>query len=223
MAQAGIHAMVGAAIRKWVPKKEWLILGVVLGNLFPDMDNLAVAVATLMKLPTAGIHRTATHSVPMVIFAMLVFYVWAAVTKNPRWQTFGIGFGIGILMHILLDLLLWFNGVELFWPFPSWVNLWANYTPPDWFMKLMDPAEMLFFGLFYLMLISLARKQNTDMEYLRRLRTWMIVQFVLFVVFTFLVYVMSSGFRTIHGVFYLLSLFQAFYITIHMQRTVEAI
>ena len=31
MAQAGIHGMVGMVVRKWTPKKEWLMLGIVLG------------------------------------------------------------------------------------------------------------------------------------------------------------------------------------------------
>ncbi|MBI3737939.1 MAG: hypothetical protein HY258_02715, partial [Chloroflexi bacterium] len=58
MPQAGIHAIVGAASRKWMPKKEWLLLGVVIGNLFPDLDNIAVAVATITKSSTEGLHRT---------------------------------------------------------------------------------------------------------------------------------------------------------------------
>ena len=52
MPQNGIHAIVGTAVaRNWMPKKEWLLLGVVLGNMFPDLDNLVVAYATLAKLP----------------------------------------------------------------------------------------------------------------------------------------------------------------------------
>ena len=43
MPQNGIHAIVGIAARKWMPKKEWLLLGVVLGNMFPDLDNLVTA------------------------------------------------------------------------------------------------------------------------------------------------------------------------------------
>ena len=31
MAQAGIHGMVGTAVRKLAPEKEWLMLGVILG------------------------------------------------------------------------------------------------------------------------------------------------------------------------------------------------
>jgi len=63
MAQAGIHALVGTAIRKWVPKSRWLMLGLLLGNIFPDMDNIAVALATMMKKSTDGLLRTITHSV----------------------------------------------------------------------------------------------------------------------------------------------------------------
>jgi hypothetical protein len=47
IAQAGIHGLVGVAVQKIAPKKEWLMLGIILGNLLPDMDALAVAYATL--------------------------------------------------------------------------------------------------------------------------------------------------------------------------------
>ena len=32
MAQAGIHALVGAAVRKISPNREWLMLGIILGS-----------------------------------------------------------------------------------------------------------------------------------------------------------------------------------------------
>ena len=62
MAQAGLDGLAGMAVRKWTPGRTWLILGIVLGNLFPDLDNFAVAVATVTGLPTEGLHRTFTHS-----------------------------------------------------------------------------------------------------------------------------------------------------------------
>jgi len=84
------------------------------------------------------------------------------------------------------------------------------------------PAEFLFFGLFFLVLASLSRKYQTDTGYHSRLRTWTIVQFVLFAIFTLMVYVMDKGFMTIYGAIYLLSLFLAFGIVIRMRKTVEA-
>lgn len=222
MAQAGIHGLVGMAARKWTPSQEWLMMGIVLGNLLPDADNLAVAVATVARLPTEGLHRTFTHSLLTVAVIIIVFYAVAWAAKRPRWGNLGLGLGIGVLMHILLDLLIWFNGVEILWPMPSWVNLWSGVTPPEWWSKLMMPVEFLFFALFLGWLEIRARRRDTDGDYLRTLRVWVIVQGVLFVVFTVLVYTMASGFMVPFGALYLLSLGLAFGVTIRMRDTVEA-
>lgn len=221
MAQAGIHGLIGVAVRKWVPKAEWFVLGIVLGNLFPDTDNLAVAFATVAKLPTEGLHRTFTHSLFTIVAILAIFYIITILTKKQRWNTLGIGVGIGVLMHILLDLLIWFNGVAILWPIPSWINLWAGYTPPEWFDKFMLSAEYLLLALYFVLLYSLARKYNTDQDYQKTLLVWTIIQAVLFIVFTALVYTMSKGFTTINGAVYLLSLFLAIGVTIRARKTVE--
>jgi membrane-bound metal-dependent hydrolase YbcI (DUF457 family) len=223
MAQAGIHSIVGMAVRKWTPDREWLMLGIVLGNPLPDADNLAVAAATLTGRSIEGLHRTFTHSLFTVAAVVIVFYAIAWATKRPRWGNLGLGLGVGILMHILLDLLVWFNGVEILWPIPSWVNLWSNVTPPEWWSKLMMPAEFLFFALFFVLLDVTARKRGTDSGFLRPLRVWIGVQGVLFVVFTVLVYTMEKGFMIPYGALYLLSLGLAFGVTLHMRETVEAV
>jgi membrane-bound metal-dependent hydrolase YbcI (DUF457 family) len=224
MAQAGIHALVGAAVRKVTPHREWLMLGILLGSLFPDLDNYGVAIATVAKLQVTGhgLHRTFTHSLAAVLAAVIIFLIVAQVTKQPRWTTLGLGFGIGILLHIALDLLIWFNGVELLWPLGGWVNLWTGVTPPTWFSKLMDPLEFLFLALFFVWLLSTARKHKTNKDFLGKLRFWIIATLVLLVIFTPLAYVMTKGFLTVFGLFYLIALTAAFVITIRMRQTVEA-
>jgi membrane-bound metal-dependent hydrolase YbcI (DUF457 family) len=222
MAQAGMHAMVGMLARKFTNKRQWLLFGAILGSFIPDMDNFGVAVATLAKLPGEGIHRTATHSVFFVAVVVAIFYIIGQVKKDVRWRNLGIGLGLGILCHSLLDIFLWFNGVALFWPFPLWVNVWAKITPPDWFMKFMDPAEFLFFGIYLWALGGWARKYNTDKDFTARHRIWMMIEFALFVIFTPLVYVMTKGFLTIFGALYLFSIMTAFFVTIRMRKTVEA-
>ncbi len=221
MAQAGIHGIVSVAVRKWLPKRTWLMLGIVVGSLLPDADNLAVAVATVAGLPTEGLHRTFTHSIFTAIAIVAVFHLVARLTNRPRWYNLGTGLGAGVLMHVMLDLLIWFNGVELFWPIPIWVNLWGNVTPPGGWMKLMMPAEFLLFALFFAFLNSLARKLGTDSGFLGRLRIWTWVEGLLFVIFTVLVYTMDSGFMTPYGAVYLLSLGLAFGIIIRMRETIE--
>ena len=222
MAQAGIHALLGAATRKIMPNRNWLMLGIILGSLFPDMDNYAVAVATVAKLNTQGLHRTFTHSLLAVIVAVVVFVVVALLSKRPRWANLGIGLGIGIILHIALDLLIWFNGVELLWPLGGWLNFWDGVKVPLWFTKLMDPAEFLFFGVFFVWLAKVARTGKTDLNFIRALRYWMIAMFVLFVVFTPLAYLISKGFQTVFGALYLVSLTAAFVITICMRKTIGA-
>lgn len=223
MPQAGIHGIVGTAARKWMPKREWLLLGMVLGNLFPDLDNIAVAIATLTKSTTEGLHRTFTHSIFTVIALVLLFYVVALLTHNQKWNNFGIGFGTGILMHIVLDLFLWFNGVELFWPFRFELNFWSWFVMPNWLNILLETGEFLAFGLFFLLLVSIGKKQKTDEEYLPKLRGYAVLQFVLFVFFTVLAFVMQKGFQTIYGALYLLSLFFAIAMTFRMRKTIETI
>ena len=222
VAQAGIHGMVGAFVLRWAPSREWLALGIVLGNLVPDADNLAVAVATLAGLPTTGLHRTLTHSVFFAGVVVLGFALVARLRGEPRWGNLGLGLGIGVVMHILLDLLVWFDGVEVLWPVPLWVNLWANVTPPEWWSKLMMPAEFLCFALLFWLRDRTARKQGTDGGYLRTLRLWTVVQAVLWVVFTVLVYAMGTGFMTPFGALYLASLALAVGVVVRMRRTVES-
>jgi membrane-bound metal-dependent hydrolase YbcI (DUF457 family) len=222
MAQAGIHSTLAVAVRKWTPDRTWLMLGILLGSMLPDADNLAVAVATVAKLPTEGLHRTFTHSLFTVLAVVVVFYIVARLTKQSRWNNLGIGLGIGILLHILLDLLIWFNGVAILWPIPSWINFWTGVTPAPWFDKLMMTVEFLFFALFFIGLSTMARRQGTDLEYLRRLRTWTWVEFDLFLIFTVLAFFLSKGFMIPYGLVYLLSLGLAIGVTVRMRRTADA-
>jgi membrane-bound metal-dependent hydrolase YbcI (DUF457 family) len=221
MPQAGIHGLVGTVARKWMPKREWSLLGLVLGNLFPDLDNIAVAVATLIKAPTEGLHRTFTHSLFTIIALVILFAGIATLTKNPRWTSFGYGMAAGTLMHILLDLALWFGGVEILWPIRFELNFWSWFTTPDWLGNLLLTGEFLAFGLFFSLLAVLARRQNTDIDYRPKARLWAIIQFVLFVVFTVLAFTMTSGYFTIYGALYLLSLLLAVGVSIRMRETIE--
>jgi membrane-bound metal-dependent hydrolase YbcI (DUF457 family) len=226
MPQAGLHAFVGVAIRRWMPKKEWLLLGVVLGNIFPDLDNLVVAYATLAKLPDPEhYHRTFTHSIFTIIAMMLLFYVVAAATRNAGWKNFGIGFGIGILMHILLDLVIWFNGVYVLWPIDFELNFWSWFTTPAWLNILLETGEFLAFGLYFLLLGSLAMRHGTDASCRSSTKTLAYIELVLFVLFTISFFIIGSdglGYQVFGGL-YLLSLILAMVLTVQMRKTVESL
>lgn len=226
MPQNGIHAMVGMVSRKWMPKKEWLLLGVVLGNMFPDLDNIVVAYATLAKLPDPGhYHRTFTHSIFTIILLVLLFYFIAVFTKNEKWKNFGIGFGAGIVMHVLVDLVLWFNGVELLWPLGGELNFWSWFVTPAWLKILLDTGEFLAFGFYFLMLGSLALRYGTDSTHRTSSKNWAYIEFGLFVLFTAYFFIVGTqGLQyTVFGGLYLLSLIVSIVLTIRMRQTIETI
>jgi len=225
MPQNGVHAIAGIAVRKWMPQREWLLLGVVLGNMLPDLDNLAVAYASLTATDPHGLHRTFTHSIFTVIAVIVLFYLIAVLTKNQKWNNFGPGLGIGILMHILLDLILWFNGVELLWPIRYELNSWSWFKMPNWLAIILETGEFLAFGLYFLLLASLAERQNTDREHQRASKTWAYVEFVLFLIFSVLFFSLGAeGLQyTIFGALYSISMIVAFVITIQMRKTVEGL
>jgi hypothetical protein len=86
----------------------------------------------------------------------------------------------------------------------------------------MEPAELLMFTILLYALGIWSHKFDTDREYQSKLRNWMIFEFVLFLIFTPLAYVMKAGFLTIFGAIYLFSLFMVFLVTIRMRKTVDA-
>jgi len=230
MPQNGIHAMVGVAARKWMPKREWLVLGVVLGNMFPDLDNLVVAFASLalgQPAQEAGelYHRTFTHSVFTIFVMALLFYGVAALTKNEKWKNFGMGFGVGILLHMLVDLVLWFNGVPLFWPLGGELNFWAWFETPAWLKILLDTGEFLAFGLYFLLLASLAQRQGTDANQMAGVKVLGYVELLLFILFTVLFF--STGTKglvyQVFGGLYLLSLIVGMVKTVQMRKTIETL
>ena len=222
MAQAGMHGLAGLFVKRWTPEKRWFALGIVLGNLAPDLDNLAVAVATMTGASTEGLHRTFTHSLFSVAGIIVIGYLVAWLTKQPKWGNLGVGLGIGIIMHVLLDLLIWFNGVQILWPLPLWITLWGDIQPPEWWRQFMMPAEFLMFALYFWALAIMARETHTNANFNRKLRFWTMIEGTLFIIFTVLLFVMSGGFMTIYGIVYLLSLFLAVGVTIRMRNTIEA-
>ncbi len=88
----------------------------------------------------------------------------------------------------------------------------------------MMPAESLVCPLFFILLYRTARKQNTDGGFLRTLRIWTIIQVVLFIIFTVLVYTMGQEAIMIpFGALYIPTLGLIVGVMIRMRKTVEAI
>jgi hypothetical protein len=85
----------------------------------------------------------------------------------------------------------------------------------------MLPVELFFFALFFTGLYFMAKKQKSDLDYLSKLRFWIGLEILLFIVFLVLAFTLTKGFLTICGAVDLLSLGLAVGVTIRMRSTIE--
>lgn len=135
MAQNGFHSLIGAAAaRRLWPGRVAVVLGVVLGSMLPDVDVLPSALLRVSGGRVgAELHRTFTHSLWLVALCWVA--AWPVKRRWPEAGGFLGGFGLGVLAHIALDVVVWFSGVDLLWPVSRWrgwpeVNLWREVRLP---------------------------------------------------------------------------------------------
>jgi hypothetical protein len=126
---------------------------------------------------------------------------------------------------MLVDLILWFNGVELFWPLGGELNFWSWFVTPAWLKILLDTGEFLAFGLYFWLLASLSQKSGTDTERQNSTRMWGYAELLLFIVFTALFFTIGAKglIYQIFGALYLVSLIVGMVITTRMKQTVESL
>ena len=96
---------------------------------------------------------------------------------------------------------------------------------PAWLKILLDTGEFLAFGLYFLLLGSLAVRYGTDKERQSSSKIWAYIELSLFVLFTALFFIIGT--KGLHyqlfGALYLLSLIVAIVMTIRMKQTVETL
>jgi len=165
--QNAFHALLGAAVarRAWPGRVPW-VLGFVLGSMAPDVDVLPLAIIRAAGAWAPSLHRTASHSLSLIAG----FFAVAGLARL-RWReaaAFTGAFALGMLCHVLLDLVLWFSGVDLLWPLGVGggrreVNLWAwlELPPvagnPDLIGNELAALDAAAFGLYLQYLTRLAK------------------------------------------------------------------
>ncbi|MDI6824979.1 MAG: metal-dependent hydrolase [Bacillota bacterium] len=232
MAQSGFHGIIGLYGSRALAgsgaasarEKGDLKFGFVLGNIVPDVDLLPLVLLYLYDSRLAmSMHRTFTHS---LLMAAAVYFVFAA-RRRPG---LALGLAAGMVLHDLVDVAVWFSGVDLLWPLgllglPSTVNLWANLHIPGVVGSLLGAADYLAYGIYFVVLRRAALRQETCLSFLPRLRLYTGLQWVLTAIFVVLALMLShSLFNVLHyALFTLVMLPLAIYITVKMRPVIEVI
>lgn len=170
MPQNAFHSLIGAAVgRRLWPGRVPIVLGFVLGSMIPDVDVLPLAALRLAGHWGTNVHRTLTHSIFFV-----ALWLAAAAVARPRSRdaaAFLCAAGAGVAVHIGLDLLFWFSGVNLLWPLSEWmgwrqVNLWRGVELPavagnaDFIANQLAALDAAAFALYLGYLSAIARRSG---------------------------------------------------------------
>lgn len=172
MAQAGFHGllglMAGPAIVRRLPlparARRAALLGFVLGNFLPDADVYAALMAApLIPDLAPTLHRGLTHSLLGALLPALGFSIAGRLSRDREVVGLGIGLSLGIGSHIALDLIVWFAGLDLFWPLGTlglmpMVNLWSWVRVPPLLERLLAACEYLAFAAYFTYLGHLAHQ-----------------------------------------------------------------
>lgn len=98
--------------------------GTIIGALFPDIDHKGSYIGRRARIMSTIMsklfkHRGFTHSpIPMTIFTFILFLISRLFTISIFVKLWFIGFYIGVLSHIFLDMITK-EGIPLFYPFAN--------------------------------------------------------------------------------------------------------
>lgn len=243
MAQLGFHGAVGALVASAASSgkpvtrgRRAMVFGYVLGNILPDTDFFLLGPLYLVSSELGlSMHRTWSHSVLALLVGLLSTFIVSGMVKGDKKETargMGLGIVLGMATHIALDILIWFSSVDLLWPLGAWgigskVDLWAGMREgiPGVVNSILGAADYLAFAVYFVYLKALSRRYGTDQSFLPRLTFFTNLQWVLFVVYMALAFVVLRGlFDIIHyAMFILVMLPIALYVTFKMRTTIESI
>jgi membrane-bound metal-dependent hydrolase YbcI (DUF457 family) len=185
MGQVGLHAITGLAVGDYLVSglvtqhtaRRALLFGFVMGNIFPDLDYIAVAAVWPINPSLAlGLHRGFSHSLLAAAALAIGFYAASILMNDTYVRWLGFGLALGVVAHLTEDMLIWFSPVDVFWPaslfgiIPS-VNLWSWWNTPPLIGKLLGAAEFAAFAFYYDHLVRLAQSYRTNLDFVGVVRT----------------------------------------------------
>jgi len=200
MAQSGIHAFSGVVLSKFFKNKKWFTSSLIFGSILPDIDILLSAILFLFGSTindAEAIHRTFTHSIFTVIIIYFIFLSIAEITSDKKFRTIGKGLCLGIIIHIILDIFLWFHEISLLWPIQPYMiaplYIWAltSLNNNELLKKILLALEFILFRTYGWFLINSFIQSNhvkNSSWFIKYLTKWIKIELIVFISFLFLIY-----------------------------------
>ena len=213
MAQAGLHAYIAFLFKKKLPFKKWFFISFLIGSIIPDIDLILVPIGLLASLGIEDsillLHRTFSHSIITLIIIYLSFLIIYEIKKDINLLFICNGFCLGILLHILIDIFLWFEPIHILWPLPIDEINFFNYIEISYFFKifLLSSEFFLFRVLAWKLIKIIITNPLKNADAINSLSKFMKVELVYLILFIISsIYLDYSYIYYIFGIFYIPSL-----------------
>jgi len=226
MAQSGIHIAFGYSLKYFFSNKKIYFPSIILGSILPDIDILLFPIASISdksKILIELFYKSFSHSIFTIFFIFLILSIISEIKKNTKLIIIRNGITIGLLLHVLLDSLLSFEGIQLLWPLPfSSFNLWYFIDIPNWLYNFLLSIEFFFFYYYAWFLISKhLNRPNKNSWIIKYLQYWKTFEIILFILFLLLTYLQLPNFLFLFSFAYLPSILIAIWVTYKSQISLE--
>jgi len=186
MALSGIHAYISIVLKNKLPYKKWFFSSFLFGSILPDIDYLFSNLHLLITVPDflSILNKTFAHSIISAILIYLLLLIAYEWNKKNKYLNVANGLLLGMLLHITIDLLIWNNTIDLFWPLPIDSIRLLNI---DFFEKFYIPIivlELLFLRIFASFAInSILEYPGRNSYFIKHLNRWTKVLLYVFIIF----------------------------------------
>ena len=163
MPQMGLHLSIGlAGTCPALCKNRSLGMGFLIGSLLPDLDFALLLPLYFVDRPLAlSMHRAFSHS--LVFVGILILVGLLLRLRSSSACALLLGVAVGVLLHAVLDLFLWFYPVALLWPAED-LYVYANVEVPAVALKIVYAVECVCYALFLRLLARRLGRRPTRVE-----------------------------------------------------------
>ncbi|OUW60770.1 MAG: hypothetical protein CBD58_04180 [bacterium TMED198] len=116
MAFTGIYALLGFKLSSYFKPQRYIHSSIATGAIIPSIDILLLPLFLLLDIE--GSTSSWSHSVFTISILTLSLFALSEYKKNSIYRQVGKGLAIGMLLHVVLDLILSSENVYIFWPLP---------------------------------------------------------------------------------------------------------
>ena len=200
MALSGTHAYISILIKNKLSYGKWFFVSFLFGSIIPDVDYFFSKIHLLLSVPKFInlLNKTFAHSIITVILVYLILLIIYEINKNKNYLHIANGVLFGMSFHILLDIFLWYDKIDLFWPLPiEHIHIWNNITLTKNLSIFILALEFIFFRVFAWQSInSILDHPGKNRYFIKPLTFWMKSQLYYIIIF-----IISSYFISLYYVY----------------------